>query len=147
MICSGISTANWFVTLPIHFQVLLIIGVFAALVLIFTIVYYILKGTAYLVYYVLKGVYSLLKEIYYLIFGKEEQKEQSQERVAPQVVIHDTNRLIAVQNTITHVPAGVSFCSECGTKYTDKMAQQLRSQGTAYCVYCGKGFKSERIES
>jgi len=34
------------------------------------------------------------------------------------------------------------YCSECGTQYTERMLEQLKENGTAYCVYFGKRYKS-----
>ena len=38
------------------------------------------------------------------------------------------------------------YCSECGTQYTERMLEQLEEIGIAYCVYCGKGYKSVKAE-
>ncbi|GAG92076.1 unnamed protein product, partial [marine sediment metagenome] len=73
--------AEWFLGMPIYFQVLLIIGAVATIVLAVIIVYYVLKGAAHLIYYVLKGTYLLIKgifvgiyklfeELFYVISGK-----------------------------------------------------------------------------
>ena len=105
--------------------------------------YYLLKGIFY-------GLYKLFEGIYHLIFGKKETKEELQEvPVHDQVVIHEKTPDSTVQKSLEPVPAGVSFCSECGSKYTDTMFHQLTTKGTAYCVHCGTGFKAEnaRIES
>ena len=55
---------EWFLSMPIEAQVLVIVGVVASLILAGIIVYFVLKGVAYLVYYILKGVYLLLKGIF-----------------------------------------------------------------------------------
>ena len=72
---------NWYLAQPIYGQILVMVGLVALLALAVVIVYYVLKGVAYLVYYVLKGIYYLLKGIgllfykiceglYYAISGK-----------------------------------------------------------------------------
>ncbi|GAH91157.1 unnamed protein product, partial [marine sediment metagenome] len=39
------------------------------------------------------------------------------------------------------------YCSECGIQYTERMLEQLKESGIAYCVYCGKGYKSHNISN
>ena len=62
---------DWYLTQPLYGQILVLVGLIALLALAVVILYYVLKGVAYLVYYVLKGVYYLLKGIgllFYKIF-------------------------------------------------------------------------------
>jgi len=128
---------NWYSVQPIYGQVLSIIGIIAVLALTVTIVYYIIKGVAYLVYYVLKGIFYLLKGIgllffklseglYHLISGEIKPGKQTQ---------NDNLQITrSVSNTIT-------YCSECGKRLSEKMINQMMSQTIAYCVNCGKGLK------
>ena len=151
---------TWFLSMPIPAQVLLIIGTVASLILAVVIVYFVLKGVGYLIYYILKGIYLLLKgifeglyiifeEIYYDITGKpkpvkkvsisEEQKvSQPQTYVEPEIIKPALKEVETVQ------PNAV-YCSECGSQYTEKMLEQLAENGTAFCVYCGKGYKSNKV--
>ncbi len=152
----------WFLGMPIPAQVLMIIGTVASLILAVLIVYFVLKGVGYLIYYILKGVYLLLKgifeglyklfeEIYYAISGKpkpvkkasisEEQKvNQPQTYVEPEIIK-------PVLKEIQTVQPNAVYCSECGSQYTEKMLEQLAETGIAFCVYCGKGYKSITVEA
>ena len=44
---------------------------------------------------------------------------------------------ILIQKTSQLVRPEVSFCSECGNKFTDTMTQSLSETGVAYCIHCG----------
>ncbi|MFX0074344.1 MAG: hypothetical protein ACFE96_02805, partial [Candidatus Hermodarchaeota archaeon] len=120
--------AEWFLSMPIYAQVLLIIGVVAALILAVIIVYYVLKGAAYLVYYVLKGTYLLIKgifvgiyklfeELYYLISGKPRPvKESSNEKCCQQPEpLQETPQereiILPSQREIQLVQPDAIFCS------------------------------------
>jgi len=153
---------TWFLSMPIHAQVLVIIGTVASLILAVIIVYYVLKGVGYLIYYILEGVYLLVKgifeglyklfeEIYYDISGKpkpvkkasssEEQKvNQPQTYVEPEIIKPVLKEIQAVQ-------PNALYCSECGSQYTEKMLEQLAETGIAFCVYCGKGYKANLVEA
>ncbi len=153
---------TWFLSMPIPAQVLIIMGTIASIILAVLIVYFVLKGVGYLIYYILKGVYLLLKgifeglyklfeEIYYAISGKprpvkkasssEEQKVyQPQTYVKPEIVKPVLKEVEAVQ-------PNAEYCSECGSQYTEKMLEQLAESGTAFCVYCGKGYKFTQVEA
>ena len=76
------SFVDWFTTIPLYGQILVIVGALTIAILTVILVYYIIKGVAYLVYYILKGIYMLLKAIgvgfyrlcdalYWAISGKE----------------------------------------------------------------------------
>ncbi|MFX0003396.1 MAG: hypothetical protein ACFE9C_10245 [Candidatus Hodarchaeota archaeon] len=144
---------DWFLAQPLYAQILVLIGVFAVLVLAVILVYYILKGVGYLVYYLLKGVYYLLKGIgllfykifeglYYAISGKPKpqkccaptQEEQVPQQQQPQV---EEEPIIPIQKSPQMVRPEVTFCSECGSKFTDTMLQSLSNTGVAYCIHCG----------
>jgi len=153
---------TWFLSMPIHAQVLVIIGTVASLILSIFIVYFVLKGVGYLIYYILKGVYLLLKgifeglyklfeEIYYDISGKpkpvkkasssEEQKVNlSQTYVEPDIIN-------PVLKEVETVQSNAVYCSECGSQYTERMLEQLAENGIAFCVYCGKGYKVNLVEA
>jgi hypothetical protein len=150
---------EWFLAMPIYFQALLIVGVVAVLVLTVIIVYYVLKGVAHLVYYILKGTYLLIKgifvgiyklfaELFYVITGKPRPVKESSDKKcceqpdriqeAPQ----EQEIILPSQREIQLVQPEAIFCSECGTQYSERMIEQLKVNGIAYCVYCGKGYKS-----
>jgi hypothetical protein len=145
---------NWFVVQPLYGQILVLIGVIAVLALAVVIVYYVLKGVAYLVYYILKGVYYLLKGLgllfykifeglYYVISGKPKPGTQ-QQQLQPQYSAPIVQKT-PVQKTIQSVHSEVSFCSECGNKFTDSMIRTLSEKNTAYCIHCGKGYQANSI--
>jgi len=154
---------NWFLALPIYSQVFVILAAIGVIVLSVVIVYYTVKGVAYLVYYILKGVYLLLKgiftglyklfeEIYYGITGKPKPiKESSEEKCCkqqetPQQSYEEQEIIKPQQKEIQIVQPDAVFCSECGSQYTERMLEQLGENGTAYCVFCGKGYKSTEVE-
>ena len=128
---------NWYLVQPIYAQVLSIIGIIAVLALMVTIVYYTIRGIAYLVYYILKGIFYLLKGIgflffklsegfYHVISGAIEAEKQTQN--------DSLQKAMRVSNII-------SYCSECGKSISEKMINQMLSQSIAYCVNCGKGLR------
>ena len=154
---------TWFLALPIYSQVIVILAAIGVIVLSVVIVYYTLKGVAYLVYYILKGVYLLLKgiftglyklfeEIYYGITGKPKPiKESSEEKCCEQQETlqqsYEEQEIIKPQQKeMQIVQPDAVFCSECGSQYTARMLEQLGENGTAYCVFCGKGYKSTKVE-
>ena len=145
---------DWFLAQPIYAQILVLIGVFAVLVLAVILVYYILKGVGYLIYYILKGVYYLLKGIgllfyklfeglYYAISGKPRpqkccaplQEQQTSQQQPSQ--IKEEEPIVPIQKSPQIVQPEVTFCSECGSKFTDTMLQSLSETGVAYCIHCG----------
>ncbi|MFW9882236.1 MAG: hypothetical protein ACFFG0_54940 [Candidatus Thorarchaeota archaeon] len=152
---------NWYIAQPLYGQILVLIGVIAVLALAVVVVYYVLKGVAYLVYYVLKGVYYLLKGIgllfykifeglYFAISGKQKSNPVSaQEKQVPPQIQRESESIIPVQRTYQIVQSDVAFCSECGSQFSDSMIQTLSSKGFVYCIHCGKGFQanSMKIES
>lgn len=154
---------NWYIAQPLYGQILVLIGLFAAIALTVVIVYYIIKGVAYLVYYVLKGVYYLLKGIgllfyklfealYYAISGKpkpEATNEQKQPTPPQVIVVKESEPITPIQKTYQTVHSDISFCSECGSPFSDTMIQTLSNKGFVYCIRCGHGFQanSMKIES
>lgn len=149
---------NWYLAQPIYAQILVLVGVFALLALAIVIAYYIIKGVAYLVYYILKGIFYLLKGIgllfykifealYYAISGEEKPtKKPVQEQQAPPQVKEEPEPIIPIQKSYQVVQPDVTFCSECGNKFSDTMIQALSTKGAVYCVYCGKGFQSNSLK-
>jgi len=152
---------TWFLAMPIYFQVLLIIGVAAAVILTVVIVYYVLKGTAYLVYYILKGtfllikgifvgIYKLFEELFYAISGipkpvKEASDKKCCEQPEPlQESYEEREVIVPLQKEIQIVQPDAVYCSECGSQYTERMLEQLKVNGIVYCVFCGKGYKSTK---
>ena len=143
---------DWFLIQPIYAQILVLVGVFAVLTLAVILVYYILKGVGYLVYYILKGVYYLLKGIgllfykifeglYYAISGKPkpDNNQVPVQQAPPQVIVvkQAEEPIVPIQKTTQVVRPEVTFCSECGNKFTDSMVQTLSERGIAYCIHCG----------
>ena len=146
---------DWFLAQPLYGQILVIVGAVAILALAVVIVYYVLKGVAYLIYYVLKGVYYLLKGIgllfykifealYYAISGKPKpgsQDKQNQEVIQKHVQVYSYP-----QKLVQVVEPEASFCTECGSRFSENMMIQLKEKGFVYCIHCGKNFKSDYAE-
>jgi hypothetical protein len=154
----------WFLALPIYSQVFVIMATIGAIILSVIIVYYTLKGVAYLIYYILKGVYLLLKgiftglyklfeEIYYEISGKPKPIKKSSDKKccehqeAYQHSYEEQEIIKPMQKEIQILQPNAVFCSECGSQYNENMLVQLKENGIAYCVFCGKGYKSSIIEA
>jgi hypothetical protein len=154
---------TWFLALPIFSQVFVIMAAVGAIILSVVIVYYTLKGVAYLVYYILKGVYLLLKaiftglynlfeELYYEISGKPKPIKKTTDKLCceqaetPQQSYEEQEVIKPPQKEIQIVQPDAVFCSECGSQYTERMLEQLSENGTAYCVFCGIGYKSTKVE-
>ncbi|MFX1237250.1 MAG: hypothetical protein ACFFAS_06225 [Promethearchaeota archaeon] len=144
---------EWFGTLPLLGQILLIAGAIAIVTLAVILVYYIIKGIVYLVYYLFKGIYYLLKGIglgfyklfkglYYKISGKE--KPQKVSKVV--YVIPETVIIEKTPDTITSQQYNITFCNECGNKFTNSMKNQYNSKGQVYCVHCGNMIYSATID-
>ncbi|MFX0029328.1 MAG: hypothetical protein ACFE8B_08970 [Candidatus Hermodarchaeota archaeon] len=152
---------DWYIAQPLYGQILVLIGLFAVLALAVVIVYYVLKGVAYLVYYVIKGIYYLLKGIgllfyklfealYYAISGKPKPEVANvQEQATPPQVEKEPEPITPVQRTYQKVQPDVAFCSECGNPFSDSMIQTLTNKGFVYCIRCGHGFQTNlmKIES
>ena len=151
---------GWFLSMPIEAQVLVIIGVIATLILAGIIVYFVLKGVAYLVYYILKGVYLLLKgifvglyklfeEIYYALSGKEKPIKEVVEEQTPTPIIEKTPEQVhiePVKKEVQVLQPNAMFCEDCGNKFTERMHEQLYENGIAFCVHCGRGYRLNEIE-
>lgn len=145
---------EWYLVQPIYGQILVIIGIVALLAIIITLVYYLIKGISYLIYYAIKGVYYLLKGVgfgfyklcegfYYLISGKPKPKMQKQD-VSKQnkksyEQSEDSNRLMENQPNIMY--CNIMYCNECGNKFSEKMHNNLKTNGFTFCVHCGKRFE------
>ncbi|MFW9998820.1 MAG: hypothetical protein ACFE9Q_04445 [Candidatus Hodarchaeota archaeon] len=128
---------DWFVQQPVYGQVLALIGLFTLFILAITLVYYTIKGIAYLIYYIFKGIYYLLKYIgygfyklfegfYYLVSGNRKSSKQK---------VEDIN----IQNSMrSNNPYILEYCSECGRKLSEKMKINFKKKGMTFCVNCGK---------
>ncbi|MFX1366429.1 MAG: hypothetical protein ACFFCE_07105 [Promethearchaeota archaeon] len=143
---------DWFLIQPLYAQVLVLIGVIAVLILAVILVYYILKGVGYLIYYILKGLYYLFKGIgllfykgfqglYYAISGKPKpnKNQDDTQQFSPQVIIvkQPKEPIVPIQETTQIVRPEVTYCSECGMKFSESMIQTLSERGFAYCIHCG----------
>ncbi|MFW9936502.1 MAG: hypothetical protein ACFFD5_02560 [Candidatus Thorarchaeota archaeon] len=151
---------NWFLTIPMYGQILVIVGIVASLILAVVIVYYVLKGVAYLIYYILKGVYLLLKGIglglyklaealYYAISGKPKpvKEEIEQEEPIVQAPIQKVPEPVKpIEPRYQSINPNAAYCSECGGEFTSKMHEQLAESGVAFCVHCGIGYKLKLVE-
>lgn len=148
--------ASWFLNIPIYGQVLVIFGAVAILILAGVLVYYILKGVAYLVYYILKGTYLLLKaiflgiyklfeELYYAITGKPKPVKENEVKEDISLVSKVPKEIEDISSELQLINPNAAYCSECGAQFSEKMLQQLSESGIVYCVNCGKGFKSNLI--
>lgn len=146
---------GWFLELPLLIQTLFIITIIALSILAVVLVYYILKGVAYLLYYLFKGLYYLFKGIflglyklfeilYYAISGKPKKQEEliPQTPESPTIPPQQASNLIE-RNEI-RIPY---YCTECGQKITDSMESLLISRGIAFCFYCGKQFELKMAEN
>ena len=153
---------QWFLSIPVYGQVLVIVGAVAVLILAGIIVYYVLKGVAYLVYYILKGVYLLLKgiflgiyklfeELYYAITGNprpiKKELEPEVEADIPKTHVQESEvETPPVIKQVSPIQPDATYCSECGNQFTNQMQQKLHENGNVFCIYCGKGYKSNIIE-
>ena len=151
---------TWFLSMSIPVQVLMIIGTVASLILAVLIVYFVLKGVGYLIYYILKGVYLLLKgifeglyklfeETYYAISGKPKPVKKAsiseKQKVNPPQTYVEPEIFKPMQKEVEIVQPNAVYCSECGSQYTERMLEQLAENRFAFCVYCGKGYKSTKV--
>jgi len=151
------EVVDWYLAQPVYGQILVLIGAFALLALAVVIVYYVLKGVAYLIYYILKGVYYLLKGIgllfykiceglYYLISGKPKPSKKNQEQPIMQQMSEPIVKSVPVVNQFQVVQPEITFCSECGNKFSESMMRTLGDKGFVYCIHCGKGFQANAIK-
>ncbi|MHA1105526.1 MAG: zinc ribbon domain-containing protein [Promethearchaeota archaeon] len=153
---------QWFLSVPIYGQVLVVVGAVAILILAVVVVYYVLKGVAYLIYYVLKGVYLLLKaiflglyklfeELYYSVSGKprpvkKEKEPESEHDISIAQVQEPQIETPPVIKQMSPIQPDAAYCSECGNQITEQMQQKLQENGNVFCVYCGKGYKYNVLE-
>mgnify|MGYP001077291293 CR=1 FL=1 len=153
---------QWFLSIPIYGQVLVVVGAVAVLILALVVVYYVLKGVAYLIYYVLKGVYLLLKviflglyklfeELYYSVSGKprpvkKEKEPESELDISIAQVQEPQIETPPVIKKMSPIQPDAAYCSECGNQITEQMQQKLQENGNVFCVYCGKGYNVLEIK-
>ncbi|MFX0083319.1 MAG: hypothetical protein ACFE94_16355 [Candidatus Hodarchaeota archaeon] len=130
---------DWYLVQPIYGQILAIIGIIALLALAVTLIYYVIKGIAYLIFYTLKGIYYLLKGIglgifklckgfYNLVSGEYKSKKQ----------IYNNN--IHIENQFTQINRNTLYCKECGKGFSEKMMKKIFAHGNVFCVNCGKEY-------
>jgi hypothetical protein len=145
---------GWFLEFPLGSQILIIIGLIALTIAALVLVYYILKGVAYLLYYLFKGLYLLLKaiftgiyklfeELYYTISGKPRKKAH---RITPppsEPIIPPEESPMYQEVKDVKIPY---YCTECGQKITESMNSLLTSRGVAFCFHCGKEFKLKKAQ-
>ncbi len=137
-----------FLNLPLFSQILIIIGLIALTIAALVLVYYILKGLAYLLYYIFKGLYYLFKGIflgfyklfeafYHAISGKP--KKSKQEILAIPETPQFSREYFPnkIEQNKFKIP---NYCTECGQKITESMSSLLTSRGVGYCFHCGKEF-------
>ncbi len=159
---TGEQLADWYFSLPLFGQVLIVLSIIAILALIFAIIFYIILGLGYVVYYLLKGLYYLLKEVGHLLLrlsraiyrmmfdqGTHQPDHLHQQKIQSPTEVHST--LIKKQKNLNAPPlelidSQIKFCNECGAKFTLKMKEFLNSRGLVYCEYCGKGFEIQKTE-
>ncbi|MFX1328275.1 MAG: hypothetical protein ACFE91_09030 [Promethearchaeota archaeon] len=130
---------EWYIEQPIYGQIFALIGIIALLALLITLIYFIIKGIAYLVYYIFKGLYYLLRYIgygiyklfegfYFLVSGKSKSSNQID------------NQANINENFSSEYPYNLEYCSECGKKFSEKMKYRFERNGMVFCVNCGKQF-------
>lgn len=127
---------EWYIQQPLYGQVLVIIGMVAVLALTVTLLYYIIKGVAYLFYYTIKGVFYLLKYIgygiyklfegfYLLVSGKSKLKTGKNNEITIRNECLDEKRFL------------LEYCCECGKKISNNMKNHLKANEIVFCVNCG----------
>ncbi|MBD3215622.1 MAG: hypothetical protein GF311_23630 [Candidatus Lokiarchaeota archaeon] len=134
---------EWFLALPIHFQVLLVIGIFLIIAGSLVLVYYILKGLFYLLKAVAKGLKKLFTNLYYAISGKTRPGEPVYVSQYPPASQSSQPPEQSISPEIPRQSGGIQFCTECGNKITKKMQNKLNETGVVYCVFCGGEIRKE----
>ena len=74
---------------------------------------------------------------------KTEESEEAERVVEPKVI---SQAKYSAPSEYDMIRPNAAYCNECGSEFTPYMKQQLSSNGFVFCIHCGKGFKSERIE-
>ncbi len=154
--------ANWYSSLPLLGQVMVVVGIFAAIALALILVFYIIYAVCYLVYYILKGIYLLIKYIllgiykifealYYAISGKEKPVKAKEGAAQPVPVIvqkapEPSITHASEEHAVQYVYSGAMYCTECGSPFSEAMIHQINTKGMAFCVHCGKGLKLASME-
>lgn len=130
---------EWYLVQPIYGQVLTIIGIIALLALVITLIYYVIKGIAYLFYYILKGIYLLLKGIGFGIFKLCEGFYKLVSGDAKKNK-HTNNVILPNEDQFNNIQTNITFCTECGSRFSEKMIRKILLNGNVFCVNCGKEF-------
>ncbi len=140
--------AEWFLAQPLFGQILIIIGIVAALILSGILVYYIIKGVAYLIYYLAKGLYHLFKALilgFAKIFKRAYKSVQGRtDQPVSSYKYGEYNNGASV--VIEKRPGKISFCSECGKAFSTNVKTLLNTKGSAFCEQCGKNLLVKPIE-
>jgi len=146
---------GWFLGLPLFIQILIIIVAIAIVIITLVLVYYILKGVAYLLYYFFKGLYYLLKAIFTglsklfeglfsAISGKPRKKDKNNPPISKELIVPP----VQVSNIEETAEAKIPYyCTECGQKITESMNALLNDRGVGFCFYCGKEFTLKNAET
>jgi hypothetical protein len=148
---------EWYSIQPIYGQILVIIGIVALLALAITLAYYLIKGISYLIYYALKGVYYLLKGIgfgffklcegfYYLVSGKPKPNTQKEDISTISDKSFEQNEDTERSMENRHIYYNIKYCNDCGNKFSEKMHNNLKTNGITFCVHCGKRFELDVTE-
>jgi hypothetical protein len=128
------------VSLAVSITVLVCIGVFYLVKYIILGIYYLLKG-------IFKGIYWVFKKLYDLITGNipAEPKPKSNYEVPKEEWKATRKSVVILQpNQKSGEKKGVyAYCTDCGSKFTERMNERLKTTGITYCISCGKGFKVE----
>jgi hypothetical protein len=145
---------GWFLELPLLTQILVFIGIIALTIATIVLVYYILKGVAYLLYYLFKGLYYLFKGIFLgiyklfeAIYNAIKRKPNKKEEPIPQTLEPPAIPPEQISNLILRNEIRVpTYCTECGQKITESMKSLLTSRSIAFCFYCGKQYEIKVVE-
>ncbi|MHA1275003.1 MAG: hypothetical protein ACTSVV_08310 [Promethearchaeota archaeon] len=167
--------AGYFWSLPLPFQILVVIGIITILALLIVGIYYLIKGICYLIYYILKGLYLLIKAViigiykscewlYYKISGKEKpEKTIIQQKQTPNIQIQKANiNIIRPENfnekqkeiktelekypeSINQNLKTIAYCPHCGIKFPDRIKSTINSRGFAFCPFCGNGIEKSKV--
>jgi len=145
---------EWFEVAPLTAQILVIIGIFTVIALTIILVYYIAKGICYILTSIGKGIYKLFKGISTAIEGKPKESEESPQSQENQQLNYKQQKSIErvnykfpeVDNIKAKSPGQVSFCSECGNAFSEKVINTINSRGYAFCQQCGNKYEVNPIQ-
>jgi hypothetical protein len=128
---------------PWYLQLAIIVGLVAATVAAFTVVYYVIKGVIYLITQIFKLLWSVLGAIFKKPVTNHPTAQPAPVTPSIQVTIPSPQPVTVnaqpVQTTIKPKEPGKKFCPMCGEVFTDKMMQLLTGQARVFCEFCGAG--------